>query len=333
MPVREKRRETIAGLFVLIGLLLLAGLIVEFGRIGGTSKDRYSLFVQYPDTAGIIKNSEIRLRGAKVGRVANTPELIILDDDSHVEMELLIREDVKIPTDSIFQIGSSGLLGDKYIDIIPPEVKSDSFYEPGAMVIGDSSGDFDAIKSDAESIAREASIIMKDAKVTIDKMNGTLDSIKSTSDSLNMTITKVNEGILSDKNLIHITTIMENFESSSNRFDTASQDLQPTLAEVKLTVTQARETLAGIQNSTQSALSEMPKAIQSIESAATKAEQTISSFQNKDSLAGTLTNDKATGDNAKDFLKNLKRYGILRYRDDDSPETNDPRNKYRGSRR
>ncbi len=59
----------------------------------------------------------------------------------------------------------------------------------------------------------------------------------------------------------------------------------------------------------------------------------MSALQNKDSLAGTIAYDKNTGDNAKDFVKNLKRYGILRYRDDDSPEDYDPRNNFRGSRR
>ena len=34
MPVREKKRERTAGLFVLIGLVLLGVLIVEFGRFG-----------------------------------------------------------------------------------------------------------------------------------------------------------------------------------------------------------------------------------------------------------------------------------------------------------
>ena len=83
MPVREKKRERLAGLFVLIGLLLLGVLIVEFGRFGDRFRGHYPLYVEFPDTAGIIKNSEVRLRGAKIGRVATRPELIYHPESKH----------------------------------------------------------------------------------------------------------------------------------------------------------------------------------------------------------------------------------------------------------
>ena len=86
MPVREKKRERLAGLFVLIGLLLLGVLIVEFGRFGDRFRGHYPLYVEFPDTAGIIKNSEVRLRGAKIGRVATRPELIVTQKASTVHM-------------------------------------------------------------------------------------------------------------------------------------------------------------------------------------------------------------------------------------------------------
>ena len=36
---------------------------------------------------------------------------------------------------------------------------------------------------------------------------------------------------------------------------------------------------------------------------------------------------------AKVFVRNLRRYGILRYRNDEIPPEDDPRNRYRGKRR
>lgn len=77
MAAREKSKQRTAGLFVLIGLLLLGVLIVEFGRFGDRFKGHYPLFLEFPQTAGIIKNSEVRLRGAKIGRVATHPELVL----------------------------------------------------------------------------------------------------------------------------------------------------------------------------------------------------------------------------------------------------------------
>lgn len=343
MPVREKRRERTAGLFVLIGLLLLGALIVEFGRFGDRFKGHYPLYIEFPDTAGIIKDSEVRLRGAKVGRVATKPELTTGGATSTVRMEMRIRNDVKIPKDSSFQIGSSGLLGDKFIEIIPPDKETGLYYQSGDTIMGAGAGGFDAIKSDAESIARDASKLIKDAKVTFQKIDEALDSIKKIGDSVDITMTKVNTQFLSKDNLDKFSNALANFEAASTDIKGASAELKPTIVE-------AQETLAGIKKAAEGAqglmadarreikhigpaLRDVPEAVRSISSAATKAEETLTALQDKDGLVGTMAYDKQTGTNAREFMKNLKRYGILRYRDDASKEENDPRNKFRGSRR
>lgn len=336
MPTREKNRERTAGLFVLIGLVLLGVLIVEFGRFGDRFKGHYPLYIEFPDTAGIIKNSEVRLRGAKIGRVATEPELTIGKDVSNVSMEMRIRDDIKIPIGSVFQIGSSGLLGDKYIEITPPDKQSDIYYKAGDNIVGAGAGGFDALKSDAQNIARDASILINEAKVTFEKIDEALDSIKQIGDSLNVAITKVNKELLSDENMVRLNKTLANFETSSGDIKSASAELKPA-------VTEARETIASIKKAAENTqqlitdarteISHIRPAVRSISRAASKAEKTMAALQNKDGLLGSMAYDKETGTNAREFVKNIKRYGILRYRDDSSEEDHDPRNKFRGSRR
>ncbi len=343
MPVREKKRERTAGLFVLIGLVLLGVLIVEFGRFGDRFRGHYPLYVEFPDTAGIIKNSEVRLRGAKIGRVATRPELRVTQATSSVRMEMRIRNDVQIPLDSIFEISSSGLLGDKYIEIVPPDQEKGTYYQSGATIAGKGAGGFDSLKSDAEDIARDTSQLIKEASVTFEKIDQALESIQRIGESMDVTMSKINDELLSQKNLDQLNKTVANFKTSSDNLKTLSTELKPTL-------TEARETFASMKTTSQSVqglvtdarteikrinptLQEIPKAVQSISSAAAKAEETMSAMQNKEGLVGVIAHDEETGTNAKEFVKNLKRYGILRYRDDSSPEDNDPRNKFRGSRR
>ena len=343
MPLREKKRERTAGLFVLIGLILLGVLIVEFGRFGDRFRGHYPLHIEFPDTAGIIKNSEVRLRGAKIGRVATRPELVVTPKASSVRMEVRIRNDVRIPQDSVFTISSIGLLGDKFIEIIPPEQETGTYFRSGDTISGRGPGGFDSIKSDAVDIARDTSQLIKDASVTFEKIDEALASLQSIGDSMNETISKVNEGLLSEQNLERFSSTMENFESASENFNSLSTELKPTVTEARQTFASMKKTsdsaqglITDARNEIQQispALSEIPKAVESISSAATKAEQTMSAMQNKDGLVGAMAYDQETGTNAKEFVKNLKRYGILRYRDDSSPEQNDPRNKFRGSRR
>ena len=342
MSVREKKRERTAGLFVLIGLILLGVLIVEFGRFGDRFRGHYPLYVEFPDTAGIIKNSEVRLRGAKIGRVATRPELRVTQTASSVRMEMRIRNSVQIPFDSIIEISSSGLLGDKYIEIVPPDQETGDYYQSGDTIAGRGAGGFDSLKSDAEDIARDTSQLIKEATVTFEKIDQALESLQRIGDNMDMTMSKINDELLSQKNLDQLSKTIDNFEASSDNLKTVSAELKPTISE-------ARETFASMKTTSKSvedlvtdarteikrinpALKEIPKAVQSISRAATKAEATISAMQSKDGLVGVMANDEETGTNAKEFVKNLKRYGILRYRDDSTPEDNDPRNKFRGSR-
>lgn len=344
MPAREKSKQRTAGLFVLIGLLLLGVLIVEFGRFGDRFKGHYPLYIEFPDTAGIIKNSEVRMRGAKIGRVATQPELVFSGGaTSTVKMEMRIRNDVKIPRDSTFKIGSSGLLGDKFIEVTPPDKETGAYYESGDTIIGVGAGGLDAIKSNAEDIARDASQLIKDAKKTFARIDEALGSIKRIGDSVDITMGKVNNEFLSKENLENFNKAIANFEVSSREIKGASREIKPavteareTMASIKKAADGARELIADARQEIKGikpALAEVPQAVRNISRAASRAEQTMAAMQNRNGLVGTLAYDEETGTNAKEFMRNLKRYGILRYRDKSTKDERDPRNKFRGSRR
>jgi len=344
MSAREKRRETTAGLFVLIGLLLLGVLIVEFGRFGDRLSNHYPLFVEFTDSSGIIKNSDVRLRGAKIGKVVSKPELIAsAGRASVIRIELSIRDDVKIPHNSKIKVGSSGIMGDSFIQIVPPEKESGIFYKSGDTIIGDGAGGFDSIRSDAETIAREASKRLMDAEETLNKMDDALVEIKNVASTLNITIHTINTQFLTQENLSSFSHAMANFEAASNNLNTASTELQPMVLEAKTTLTSIHKAADSADSlivtaqqeikHLEPALRDLPKAVNSISRAADSATETMASMKNQDSAIGALTADTETGTNTKEFMRNLKRYGILRYRDDASPETYDPRNHFRGSRR
>jgi phospholipid/cholesterol/gamma-HCH transport system substrate-binding protein len=344
MSAREKRRETTAGLFVLIGLLLLGVLIIEFGRFGDRLSNHYPLYLEFSNTAGIIKGSDVRLRGAKIGSVVTKPELITTHTNgSVVRIEIRVRDDIQIPNESTVKIGSSGIMGDSFIQIVPPEKESGIYYKPGDTIMGGGAGGFDSIRTDAETIAREASKRLMDAEETLNKMDNALEEIKKVAANLNITIHKINTEFLTPENLGSFSHAMANFETASNNLNTASNELQPIMIEAKRTLAsihKAADSADTLIASTQQeikhlepALRDIPKAVQSITRAADTASDAMASFKNEDSALGTLTADTETGTNTKQFMRNLKRYGILRYRDDSSPEQYDPRNHFRGSRR
>ena len=133
MPAPKKRTEVLVGLFLFIGLVMLGGLVLQFGKFSDRLRGHYSLTVVFDDASGVIKGSEVRMGGARIGRVASLPEL---NDAVQVEVKLTITAAIRIPAGSTFQINSATLLGDKLIVVIPSDDRSSGFIAADSRQIG-----------------------------------------------------------------------------------------------------------------------------------------------------------------------------------------------------
>src|SRR5271166_4214156 len=113
-PNREQALELKAGVFVLIGLVFIAMMAFKFGRLGqGLFQQYYPITVTFPSADGLIKNSDVTLAGARIGYVADKPA--IAPGGTGVSVDLEILSNVKVPRQTTFVVGSSGLLGDKFV--------------------------------------------------------------------------------------------------------------------------------------------------------------------------------------------------------------------------
>src|SRR5947207_15230067 len=115
MNRHERGLEFKVGIFVFVGLAMVGALLVQFGRLGEGFKTYYSLTVRFPDASGLLKGADVLLAGAKIGRVSGGPRLVQVGQG--VEVPLRIYDYVKIPAESKFTVGSSGLLGDRFVAV------------------------------------------------------------------------------------------------------------------------------------------------------------------------------------------------------------------------
>ncbi len=133
--MKEKHIETWVGAFVLIGLVVAGALVVQFGRFGHYFQQSYDIVVEFEDASGIIKDSQVLYRGARVGTVTERP--MIEENGQFVTLPLRINSGIQIPETARFQIGSYGLLGDRFVNIIPPDETTDQYLQPEARVRGE----------------------------------------------------------------------------------------------------------------------------------------------------------------------------------------------------
>lgn len=124
-----------AGIFLLIGLAAVFSLVVYFGRFSQWTQHSYPIIVRYSNANGLLKGADVLLAGARIGDVEQAP--VILPDMKAVQVKLRINGNVKIPKKSLFSIGSSGLLGDRFVTVsVNEDAELDDVLPPNSVVEG-----------------------------------------------------------------------------------------------------------------------------------------------------------------------------------------------------
>ena len=73
--MKESRTELFVGFFLLIGLVILGSLVLKFGNFNERFDNTYPLTVTFDDGGGLLKGTDVRLGGVKIGRVAESPKV------------------------------------------------------------------------------------------------------------------------------------------------------------------------------------------------------------------------------------------------------------------
>ena len=114
-------REIKVGLFVFIAFVLLAVMVFSISDFY-TSQAQYTypLRVRFSFVNGIDTGAPVRVSGVKVGEVRSVG---VYRDEStqRVQVELGVRlsKDAVLEEDSVAYINTLGLLGEKYLEIVP----------------------------------------------------------------------------------------------------------------------------------------------------------------------------------------------------------------------
>lgn len=117
--------ETILGAAVIIIAAFFVYTAVNSSGVG-KAKDGYSISATFDKIDGISVGSDVRIGGIKIGSVTGQK----LDTKTYrAVLELSIKKDVQLPTDSSAEISSEGLLGGKYVNLTPGAM--DEFLQTG----------------------------------------------------------------------------------------------------------------------------------------------------------------------------------------------------------
>ena len=160
---RESHLELKVGSFVLLALAGMSYFIFSVSNLSLFEKGR-PLQAVFGFANGLKEAAPVRLAGVEAGLVKNMEVFTDANDDQRtkVRVTMWIKEGVEIPVDSKVTINQLGLLGEKYVEIMPGT--STEFFKAGTVVVG-----FDPVPM--EKISERVYALTEKMERTIDNIN------------------------------------------------------------------------------------------------------------------------------------------------------------------
>lgn len=114
----KTKMELKVGLFVFIGIAILMIFVLSIGGFK-TWTSGYQLKFRFDFINGVKLGAPIRFAGVDVGEVKKTSFIYVPQEKARVEVRGWVKKEVFIPRDSTVWVNTLGLLGEKYIEIMP----------------------------------------------------------------------------------------------------------------------------------------------------------------------------------------------------------------------
>jgi phospholipid/cholesterol/gamma-HCH transport system substrate-binding protein len=296
MNEQDRGLELKVGIFVAVGLSILAALVVQFGRLGEGFKTYYDVTVHFVDASGLLKGSDVLMGGAKIGRVSGAP--MLLTTGRGVNVPLRIYEYARVATGSSFTIGSTGLLGDRFVAITPPAGQPTAYIAKGARIEG-------TREKGLDDMTKEGGAMLKDLRGTIAKID--------------TTVSRLNEQALSPANMDHLKETFDNLSKTTASLSESSKKFDGVIEKADATMGSAKEAADKVQL----VAADARKTIQA-------AGRMINEATAGNGLLATLLTNEEVANNLRVLISNLRRHGVLFYRDSAAqtsppPESSPPR--------
>ncbi len=120
--------ETVMGAVVLVVAALFLVFAYNTSQLRSVSGG-YDVTANFEAVDGIRKGSDVRISGIKVGSVVSE----VLDPKTFLAtLRMSVEPSLKLPDDTVAEIVSSSLLGDKYLSLVPGG--SDKVIAPGGRI-------------------------------------------------------------------------------------------------------------------------------------------------------------------------------------------------------
>jgi len=274
------------GLFVLIAILGIAGIIVFIGIQRDVFTNKTKLYFISENGQGLNEGQAVKLSGFKIGKI----EKLSLDDVAKVKVEISINTKYMkwIKTDSTIKLVKEGYIGDAVLEVAPGSVQAKQIPEGGYL-------NFQGAKSINEIIEElkdDIKPVLLDIKQIIHYINDPKGDVKQILGNVN----KLSGDIQHTRELIDtmLKNTDKNLENTMKKTDTL-------LGSIKDTVDTTNNILKNVET-------KLPNMLDKVDKSLTDVQKITDDIKHTTSGAPVLM-DKVTDitDDAKDITGAVKK--------------------------
>jgi phospholipid/cholesterol/gamma-HCH transport system substrate-binding protein len=204
--------EIKVGLFVLVALLVIAWMAMRLGGFKSYDSGYYQLNAIFDQVTGLKTGVTVEVAGINVGRVGS---ITLADDKAHVTM--FIINGVLLPSDTRALIKAQGILGDKYVELVPGTASGGPLASGSSITNTASAEDIGALMEKLGSVADDLKILT--SSLTADgggqDLRDIVTNIKEVSASLNQLVKENGPGI--SETLASLERVSANLEQITGR--------------------------------------------------------------------------------------------------------------------
>lgn len=283
------------GLFMIMGMLILGVFIIKIEDIPvGDRGDRMTVTARFTSVAGLDRKAAVRIAGVRIGKVQS-----IDLDGSQALLTLSLNPSVLLHQGATAQVTSLGMLGDKYIEILPGDATL-PLLQSGSELGGTTAPSFDDVMRVATEIGDDVKEVTEALRGSVGGQQGEeaiteiVANIRDLTASLNVLIAE---------NQRNVNETTANFRD----FSATLRDELPRIADKMNRLTdQLTDVVGENRDDLQASMGNIRELTDRLQVSAENLNSITDKIASGEGSIGKLVNDETTVDNLNETLDSIE---------------------------
>jgi phospholipid/cholesterol/gamma-HCH transport system substrate-binding protein len=269
----SRSTEVKVGVGVILAAIILIFGVIWIGDIRFSRKwQTYTVY--FEEVGGLSEGDPVTVSGLELGKVS-----AIFLEDGRVRTELLIEQGVMLRSDLTVEIQSIGLMGEKYIHILPG--MSGEALPPGSKIEG-------KYRAGLPEVAADVGDLMEEAKEAAESLNRLVSGIEGNY-NLGENLAKLSE--VSDEILAILRENRSDIRSTARSMKSVSDDMH--------------SLVSGKKGEIEKGIEKFSLAANRLDSLTIKIEDLVRSVEQGEGTLGKLIKEKKLHEDAESALQSL----------------------------